>query len=165
MLDLPDVAEKVNGRWTPRATKDPNTGVITREGQASIDKLSPRFDMLVASGEIMRAAGVARFVILACNIGKDSPPAGKKGFLEVLASILGVDVVAYRGLVAIGEVSFTNPGVPADTKEQIWIATDETDVNRGRPSQDDPDHASFHDVPLTARVTAAAPAPTPAPTP
>jgi len=103
----------------------------------------------------------ARFVILACNIGKDSPPAGKQGFLDRLASILGVEVVAYRGRVAIGEVVFTNPGVPANTKEQIWIATDETDVNRGRPSQDDPDHASFHDVPLTARVTAAAPSPTP----
>ncbi len=165
VLDLPDVAEKVNGQWTPRAIKDPKTGVITRELQGSIDKLSPRFDMLAAGGEILRAAGVARFVILACNIGKDSPPAGKNGFLELLASVLGVDVVAYRGLVAIGEVSFTNPGVPANTKEQIWIATDETDVNRGRPAQDDPDHASFHEVPLTARVTAAAPARSPAPTP
>jgi hypothetical protein len=165
VLDLPDVAVKANGQWTPRAIKDPKTGVTTRIEQGSIDKLSPRFDLIAASGEIMRAAGVARFVVLACNIGKDSPPPGKKGFLDLLASILGVEVVAYRGLVAIGEVVFTNPGVPANTKEQIWIATDETDVNRGRPSQDDPDHASFHDVPLTARVTAAAPSPSPSPTP
>ena len=160
VLELPDVAEKVNGRWTPRAIKDPRTGVISRESQERIDQLSPRLDMLAAGGEIMRAAGVARFVILACNVGKDAPPAGKKGFLELLASILGVDVVAYRSLVAIGEVTFTRPGEAASTKEQIWIAFDETDANRGRPAQDDPDHPSFHDLPLTARVTAAAPPPT-----
>jgi hypothetical protein len=164
VLELPDVAEKIDGRWMPRAIKDPRTGVIARESQGSVDQLSPRFDMLAASGGILRAAGVARFVVLACNLGKDVPPAGKKGFLDLLAGVLGVDVVAYRGLVAIGEVTFTSQGASATTKEQIWIALDETDANRGRPPQDDPAHASFHDVPLTARVTASAPSAPPAPT-
>jgi len=164
VLDLPTVAEKVNGQWIARKIKDPKTGLITTIAQATVDKRAALFEMLASSGQTLRAGGVARFVLLACNIGRDVPPPGQPGFLALLASILGVDVVAYRGLVAIGEVTFTNPGVPANTKEQIWIATDETDTSRGRPPSDDPDHASFHDVPLTARVTANAPS-VPAPPP
>ena len=159
VLELPDVAEKKDGKWTPRRVVV--GGVITTLSQGSIDALSPRFDMMSKCGEILRAGGVSRFVLLACNIAKDAPKAGKKGFLALLAAVLGVEVVAYGGLVAIGEVTFTNPGTPARTKEQIWIAMDETDTERGRPPGDDPDHASFHELPVTARLAVPAPAPPP----
>lgn len=167
VLELPEIAEKKNGSWTPRRIQEPG-GVISQASQGTVDALSPRFEMMVKSGELLRAGGVSRFVLLSCNIGKDRPKAGKKAFLSLLAEILGVEVAGFTGLVAIGEVTFTNPGVPARMKEQIWIATDETDLSRGRPPSDDPDHASFHEVPTSSRVTAAPPpppAPPPAPPP
>ena len=163
VLELPDVAEKKDGKWTPRKIKVGN--VITTLSQGSVDALSPRFDMMAKSGEILRAGGVSRFVLLACNVAKDAPPPGKKGFLQLLAEVLGVEIGAYGGLVAVGEVTFTNPGVPARTKEQMWIAMDESDTSRGRPPADDPDHASFHELPLTARLNVPAPPPPPPPTP
>ena len=162
VLELPEIAERKNGSWTPRRIQEPG-GVISQASQGSVDALVPRFEMMEQSGVLLRAGGVSRFVLLACNIGKDQPRPGKKGFLALLAEILGVEVVAYTGLVAIGEVTFTTPGLPARTKEQMWIATDETDVSRGRPPSDDPDHPSFHEVPLTSRVTAVAPPPAPPP--
>jgi hypothetical protein len=160
ILDLPDVAEKKDGKWVPKAIRDSN-GVITRVSQGTVDARATLFEMMTRAGELMRAAGVSRFVIVACNVAKDQPPAGKKAFHELLAAILGVDVVVYGGLVAIAEVTFTNPGQPARTKEQIWIAMDEKDPDNGRPPAADPDHASFHELPQTARVVARVPSPEP----
>jgi hypothetical protein len=162
VLELPDIAEKKDGKWVPKKIKVGN--VITTESQGKVDSLVPRFEMMQKSGEILRAGGVSRFVLLACNVAKDAPKNGKKDFLSLLAGVLGVEVVAYGGLVAIGEVTFKDPGRAAETKEQIWIAMDETDTSKGRPPDDDRDHASFHELPATARLSAAPP-PSPAPPP
>jgi len=156
VLDLPQIAEKIDGKWVPKRVQLPN-GVTATASQSDVDARVPRYEMMVAAGDILRSGGVARLVILACNMAKDKVGAGGKRFHERLAEILGVGVVVFGGLVAIAEVTFTEPGKPARTKEQIWIAMDENDVEHDRPPSDDPDHPSFSEIPQTARLAAPAP--------
>jgi hypothetical protein len=138
VLDLPNIAaKKPDGTWAPT----PGTGVgHLTVSQAEVDAKSPRYDALAASGAAMKTAGVARFIILSCNVGT------AHAFIDNLAGLLGVPVVGYQGFVAVGETEFTT-GTTKRVLEQIWITQYHDAPSTDRPPDGDAAHPSFHEVP------------------
>lgn len=144
VLDLPDVAEKKGGKWGPKRS---GGGVIVTDPR--IEELGVRHDYIEEAGKILAGAGVARLVILACNLGKDRTT---PRFHERLAALLGVGVDVFSGLIAIAEASDGRA-----TKEQLWVVANEEKPEANRPPSDDLSHESFHEVPKDRRLSAKPP--------
>lgn len=137
VLDLPNNAERVNGRWVARDK-------ISTDGQAKVDRLAPRFDLLERVGAVFRENEVRSFTVLSCNVGNDT------AFMSQLARLLGVRVRMYPQLLAMGVDTFTQP---KEVKVLAWLTPAGTNPSVTRPDLRLPDgtfdrnHSQFHNPP------------------
>jgi hypothetical protein len=139
VVEFRKIAENKGGKWVPKRRSV--GGVIVTESQAKIDSLAPRFETLLKIGKLLQDAHVHDFTVLSCNAGRDA------AFGAALAKRLGVEVHLYDRLVAMAEAVFTKTGQPDVVKTQVWLVQNEAAPAANRPPSDDPDHASFHEIP------------------
>jgi hypothetical protein len=105
------------------------------------------------AGAAMKAAGIRRFIVLSCAVGLGASgpgtglPDGPR-FVQALANLLGVAVVAYQGWVATNDVAGTAP-----QQLHLWISPTH-DPPSGEPAATtDTTRPEFHEVPMDLSVS------------
>jgi len=108
-----------------------------------------KLQMLKRISAILNCYRVAQFIVLSCAAGSD-PTLG-----PALSKVLNTRVGLYKQLVALGGLTYTTPGLPTWSGEQIWLAPlsckTPQDVEKYRPPFN-PDHSpkdphSLYDYP------------------
>lgn len=142
VLSLPDRAIESPPGSGRHKVKPPSTD------QSTVDDQARRFETLKRVGNSLKKNNVKRFVLLTCNIGKDTD------FGFKLSKLLQTTVGGYRNLCASGEVIFSNPGKPNVILVQVWIMNnDDPKLDTARPdTKNDPNHLSFHEIPPNQRI-------------
>jgi hypothetical protein len=146
VLDLPTLADNVNGRWVAKRGPD------QKDKQVLVDRLAPRFDVLDRAGAVFKQHQVRSFIVLSCNVGNDT------AFQSALAQRLRVPVKMYQGLLAMGGEIFANPREP---KVLAWVVPENERANptRSKPNIQlsdgtfDRTHSQFHNPPPGLRTS------------
>ena len=146
VLDLPTLADKVNGRWVAKR------GADQRDQQVLVDRLAPRFDVLDRAGAVFQEHKVRSFIVLSCNVGEDTD------FHTELARRLRVPVKMYQGLLAMSGEIFAGP---REAKVLAWVVpeNEREDPTRSKPDIRLPDgtfnrtHSQFHNPPPGLRTS------------
>jgi hypothetical protein len=140
VLNLPNLATRgPAGNWIANDK-------ISTDAQAKVNALAPRWEMLSRLGAVLKQNAVARFIVLACNMGKDA------SFGFSLAKLLQTTVGGYTSLIAANQVVFTQPGKPSQTLVQVWLMSSDSPPAPGtqdpnQPPSGDANDPSFHEIP------------------
>lgn len=138
---LEEVADRINGKFSPKTIVGPDGIKRTLANQASIDLLSPRFEALEQIGKALRDAGVTQLRLLTCDVGAELQ------FADRIAKITGMRVVCYLDLVQTVELAFQVTGRNDFTKIEIFIGPDGATPPTVKDRKDFTNEADFQGQP------------------